>query len=161
MTESQLCGNQEPINLEEYCNMQNDGSQRTMEKPMTDLQRKFLNSCSDNCEDYQKAKFIECNYFIGSQNGTPYICMRYKLNDKEVYYEDNFYLSDNAYSHNLDRLQQVVYVLGGNLTVEQCYDENTLRNYLNSFKGTNVLIQQFRNRSGHKLYNIAKIQEEV
>ena len=87
--------------------------------------------------------------------------MRYKLNESDVYYDDNFYLSEASYKHNFERLNRVVTILGGKLSKEICETGNTLADYLKTLTNKDILIQQIVNSSGYKIYNVKKIQEEV
>lgn len=143
------------INLEEEF-------QKNSEKEHTALQKKFLNACGDISEEFKQATFIECLFKVGTRNGTPYLVMRYKYtNEDDKYIEDNFYLSDNAYQHNLERLDSVLHIMGGKLELTNTVNENALKEYINKFKGTEVLISQFRNKEGHKLCNVASLPKEV
>lgn len=131
-------------------------------KEHTALQKKFLNACGDISEEFKQATFIECLFKVGTRNGTPYLVMRYKYtNEDDKYIEDNFYLSDNAYQHNLERLDSVLHIMGGKLELTNTVNENALKEYINKFKGTEVLISQFRNKEGHKLCNVASLPKEV
>ena len=143
------------INLEEEF-------QKNSEEEPTALQKKFLNACGDISEEFKQATFIECLFKVGTRNGTPYLVMRYKYaNEDDKYIEDNFYLSDNAYQHNLERLDSVLHIIGGKLDLTNMVNENVLKDYINKFKGAEVLISQFRNKDGHKLCNVASLPKEV
>ena len=120
---------QETINLEEEFKKE-DKCDNTW------LQDMYENACSDVDTDFRLAHLIEANYYRGSMNNTPYIVMRYKLNESDVYYDDNFYLSEASYG-------------------------NTLADYLKTLTNKDILIQQIVNSSGYKIYNVKKIQEEV
>ena len=154
--EDKLENTVEPVNIEE---MISNSNKESLE--LTELQKKYINSCTEDDGEYKLATLIESNYYIGSLNQTPYIVMRYNLDGKDIYYEDNFYLSENAYKHNLERLERNIAVLDGKLSLQIMENHSTLVNYLNSLKGKQVMIQQFINSNGHKLYNIKKTQLEV
>lgn len=145
---------QETINLEEEFKKE-DKCDNTW------LQDMYENACSDVDTDFRLAHLIEANYYRGSMNNTPYIVMRYKLNESDVYYDDNFYLSEASYKHNFERLNRVVTILGGKLSKEICETGNTLADYLKTLTNKDILIQQIVNSSGYKIYNVKKIQEEV
>ena len=72
---------QETINLEEEFKKE-DKCDNTW------LQDMYENACSDVDTDFRLAHLIEANYYRGSMNNTPYIVMRYKLNESDVYYDD-------------------------------------------------------------------------
>ncbi len=142
------------INLEEEF-------QKSSEQEPTALQKKFLNACGDINEEFKPAIFKECQFKIGTKNGTPYLTMVYQYKNVDKIIEDNFYLSDNAYQHNLERLDSVLTIMGGKLELTNTVNENVLKEYINKFKGTEVLISQFRNKEGHKLCNVASLPKEV
>ena len=142
------------INLEEEF-------QKSSEQEPTALQKKFLNACGDISEEFKQATFIECQFKIGTKNGTPYLTMVYQYKNVDKIIEDNFYLSNNAYPHNLERLDSVLHIMGGKLDLTNMVNENVLKDYINKFKGAEVLISQFRNKDGHKLCNVASLPKEV
>lgn len=142
------------INLEEEF-------QKSSEQEPTALQKKFLNACGDISEEFKPATFKECQFKIGTKNGTPYLTMVYQYKNVDKIIEDNFYLSDNAYQHNLERLDSVLHIIGGKLDLTNMVNENVLKDYINKFKGAEVLISQFRNKDGHKLCNVASLPKEL
>lgn len=142
------------INLEEEF-------QKSSEQEPTALQKKFLSACGDISEEFKPATFKECQFKIGTKNGTPYLTMVYQYKNVDKIIEDNFYLSNNAYPHNLERLDSVLHIMGGKLDLTNMVNENVLKDYINKFKGAEVLISQFRNKDGHKLCNVASLPKEV
>ena len=142
------------INLEEEF-------QKSSEQEYTALQKKFLSACGDISEEFKPATFKECQFKIGTKNGTPYLTMVYQYKNVDKIIEDNFYLSNNSYQHNLERLDSVLHIMGGKLDLTNMVNENVLKDYINKFKGAEVLISQFRNKDGHKLCNVASLPKEV